>query len=288
MGEQNSSLEHSFSNLSSFAPLEESDLDAFQVFYSDFLGKRREDQLSFLKVAHMLARADLRGYIHRYAMYRVIIGKLLGGKRYRDILLSFPSTAKNIYELIFDYSKVYVESGETPQRILSQQSVDFLDCTEMFRLDLDGLLSKLCPILPQDKELLFWYIKAGVTLEGYKFLLMILADQPFVVLLDGRATVESALTKLEAYLLENIGDKYEEQLIEFFVIGGGFLRIQNGHITIGGRSLLSDPRIESLKNPRLRQFLEDFYRCKFSVVKDVLETECGVGVDVAFPSLDRG
>lgn len=283
MAEQNSSAEHS--HLSSFAPLGESDLDAFQVFYSDFLGKRREDQLSFLKVAHMLARTDLRGYIHRYAMYRVIIGKLLGGKRYRDILLSFPSTAKNIYELIFDYSKVYVESGETPQRILSQQAVDFLDCTEMFRLDLDGLLGKMAAVLPQDREVLNWHLKAHVTLEGCKFLLIILADQPFVVLLDGRAKVESALSKLEAYLLENIGDKYEEQLVEFFVIGGGFLRIQNGRITIGGRSLLSDPKMESLENLRLRQFLEDFYRYKFSVVKGVLETECGVGVDIAFPSL---
>ncbi|MCS6883953.1 MAG: hypothetical protein RMM17_11245 [Acidobacteriota bacterium] len=276
-----------FSNLPPYIPLEEADLDAFQAFYLDFLGKKPHDQLSFLKAAYILSRPDLRGYVHRYAMYRVVIGRLLGNKRYRDILLSFPSTIKNVYDLIFDFSKVYLEGGETPHRLLSQQSVEFLDCTEMFRLDIDGLLSKLPAMIPQDSQALRWYLDAGTTLEGCKFLLIILADQPFVVLLAARATVENAVARLENYLRESLGERYEEQLVEFFIIGGGFLRTEAGRIIIGGRSLLYDPKIASPQQPRLRKFLEDFYIYKFSVAKGILESECGKVVEIAFPSLDR-
>lgn len=269
--------------LPSCSPLRESDVETFDQFYHGFLNKRSDDALSYLKVIHMLARDDLRQGLHLYAAQRELLARMLKEARYRDLLLSFPTTCTNIYELIFDYTRAYPGPGETPQRWLTEQARDFLDCTEMFRIDLDALLSKLPMMLPTDREALHGWLTQGTPGEGGKFLLLLLADQPFVVLLGGREAPGKGILKLERYLGEKLGERLEEQLVEFFTIGGGFIRVESGEIVIGGRSTRVDPIIETPASDELVRLLTRFHQHKFAIVQNVLESEGRMPVRVQLP-----
>ncbi|MEW6733566.1 MAG: hypothetical protein AB1489_19715 [Acidobacteriota bacterium] len=265
------------------SPLGEFDLEAFHLFYHDLLKKRDDDAISLLKVTHMLARDDLRKCIHCCAVQRELLGRMFKEARYRDLLLSFPSTTKNVYELIFDYTRAYPGPGETPKRWLTEQARDFLDCTEMFRLDLDALLTRVPSMLSGDKQLLQRELVHGNLLEGCKFLLLLLADQPFIVLLNGREQSGKGLLKIEAFLKEQLGSRLEEQLVEFFLIGGGFLRIENGRLLLGGRSVKVDPIIANPNDRQQLDFLALFHRHKFTLAKGILENETDIEVEVRLP-----
>ncbi|MBL8152297.1 MAG: hypothetical protein JNN15_20420 [Blastocatellia bacterium] len=271
------------------AILTEEDMKAFDIFYREFLGKKPEESVSFLKVASVLTREDLREFVHQVVAKRSEFETMLEKIADRDLLLSFPSTTKNVYELIFDYSQIKTKKEDVANKWLTQQAKDFLDCTQMFRSELDSLLATLPSMLPRDCDMLRAHIDSGLTMEGCDFLLLILADKPFLILLDSQAPSEVLTLKVELFLKENLAEKYEEQMIEFFVAGGGFLSVKEGRILIGGRSDYADPKIETLESPTLVGFLGLFYNHKFDLTKTILEREVSAIVEpITTPELFNG
>src|SRR5438132_50098 len=128
-------------------PLSEGELEVFDKFYREFLGKKMEDKLSLLKGLAMMRRGDLRSYVQYAVLFQKRYENLIPPKQ-RDLLLSFPSVNKEVYNLIFSCLQSYGSVGETAVFLTKDQVNDHLDRTEMFRLDLDSLLGKAPPIIP--------------------------------------------------------------------------------------------------------------------------------------------
>src|SRR5256885_16335259 len=81
-------------------PLSEVELESFDKFYRDFLCKKLEDKLSLLKGLSLMRRGDLRPYVQYAILFQRRFENLIPLKQ-RDLLLSFPSVNKEIYNLIF-------------------------------------------------------------------------------------------------------------------------------------------------------------------------------------------
>src|SRR5206468_7414147 len=124
--------------------------------------------------------------------------------------------------------------------LTKDQVNDHLDRTEMFRLDLDSLLGKAPPIIPENKEALAQYFEEMASSRSertFKFAIVILADCAFLSVLPGAERNSTiAIGQVRAFLEKEFGDRFEENLIEFFVVGGGYIRFEGGRILIGGRS----------------------------------------------------
>ncbi len=199
-------------------PVTENDATLLYVFFEELLAKDVGDRLSFLKCATLLRRTDLREYVHTFALMKKRISSLIPEPRQRDLLLSYPSTIQRVHELLWENQEAYGEEGNTIMSILSDQAVDYLDQTEMFRVDLDTLLGDCPSLLPDDAAALDDAILAGK--GNFLYLLVALADHVFVSLLpyDTEEPTE-AILKTRSFLKQQFGERFDDQIIEFFVIG---------------------------------------------------------------------
>src|SRR5687768_200473 len=117
-------------------PLTEKDAEVLYTFYEKFLKKDGNDTLSLLKCVTLLRRSDLREYVHNFALMRKRLETMVREPRQRDLLLSYPSTLQRVHELLWEGQEAYGEDGSTVMTILGSQATDYLDQTEMFRIDL--------------------------------------------------------------------------------------------------------------------------------------------------------
>jgi len=257
-------------------PLSESEMEIFDKFYREFLAKKMEDKLSLLKGLALMRRGDLRSYVQYAVLFQKRYENLIPPKQ-RDLLISFPSVNKEVYNLIFSCLQSYGSVGETAVFLTRDQVNDHLDRTEMFRLDLDSLLSQVPPIIPENKEALVQYFEemAGSRSERtYKFAIVILADFAFLSVLPGAERNSTiAIGQVRAFLDEKFGERFEENLIEFFVVGGGYIRFESSHILIGGRSLMFDPLFAEITKPVSELYCGRFLDLKFQLAQQILKTE---------------
>jgi hypothetical protein len=251
-------------------PLSEKDATAFHTFYGEFLKKDEGDALALLKSLALLRRSDLREYLHTLVLMRRRIEPLLPEVRKRDLFLSFPSTIQRVHQLLWEGQEAYGQDGATVMTILGSQIGDYLDQTEMFRIDLDSLLED-CPSMLPDSELdLAEAIAAGT--GSFLFLLIALADHVFTVLLPsdhGQPT--EALLKTREFLEKRLGAKFEEQIIEFFVLGGGYVRVAGRRLVLHGAHPLFDPTFSEFTRTGSERLLQGFVRGKYKLAIEAFE-----------------
>jgi hypothetical protein len=253
-------------------PITEKDAQALHVFYEQFLNKDEHDALSFLKAVVLLRRGDLREFVHNFALLRKRLQVMIREQRQRALILSFPSTIQRVHELVWEGQEAYGEDGSTVMTILGTQASDYLDQTEMFRLDLDSLLSDCPSMLPEDLEALKQSVAAGV--GTHLFLLIALADHYLVTLLPyDHAQPTEAVLRARTFLEKKFGEKAEDQIIEFFVIGGGYLRIAAGRIVLCGVHAVFDPAFADPGQPETDRLIAEFRRCKFQLALEALRAE---------------
>lgn len=262
------------------APLTKQDIEAFQQFYQDFLGKHPEDRMAYLKVMTLFRRGDLREFAQSTAIFRHRYKSLVPNLKQRDLLLSFPSVTRSIHELVFDFSKGYgdFEGQVTIGRMAKEQVTDHLDTTEMFRLDLDKAVEAFPSMLPKDKEMLSAYLKADSTAESdehtLRFLLILLADHPFLSLLPGNDPNSTpAIGKVRDFLELNLGERIEEHLVEFFVVGGGYIRREAEILIVGGVNPLFDPLFADEDDVQVAQIKQRYMEQKYQLARQILVLE---------------
>jgi hypothetical protein len=254
-------------------PLSEKDAAALYTFFREFLEKDARDTLSLLKCVTLLRRSDLREYVHNFALMRKRLATMLREPRQRDLLLSYPSTLQRVHQLLWEGQEAYGdEEGSTVMTILGSQAADYLDQTEMFRVDLDSLLADCPAILPDEAAALRAAVADGH--GAFLFALIALADHVFVSLLpvDHPQPTEAVL-RTRTFLQERFGEKFEEQIIEFFVIGGGYVRVIGPRLVVCGVHPLFDPTFEDFGSRDSDRLFADFTRGKYRLTLDTLRAE---------------
>lgn len=252
-------------------PLSESDLETFNSFYSDFLGKRIEDKLSLLKAMTLVRRGDLRTFVNFTVLFQMRYEALIPTKQ-RDLLLSFPSVCKEIYDLVFTCTKNYGAKGETSAFLTREQVSDHLDRTEMFRLDLDTLLGQSPSIIPAHRELLDAYIASDGT-QPLRFVLAIMADHTFLGILPDNSCSTAVAGQIRSFLEDRFGETLEENLVEFFLVGGGYMRYEQGKLFIGGRNAVFDPAFSDPTGSLSVLYSGKFLELKFKLAHLILSAE---------------
>lgn len=257
-------------------PLSEAELETFDKFYRVFLNKKLEDKLSLLKSMSLVRRGDLRKYVQYAALFQKRYESLIPLKQ-RDLLLSFPSVNKEIYNLIFDCVQSYGNAGETAVVLTKDQVSEHLDRTEMFRIDMDILLTSAAVVLPESHKMLSEYFaesQLAPSNKSFKFVIVILADHAMLTVVPHTEKNASlALGQVRSYLEQKLGDRFEDNLIEFFVVGGGYLRTEGGNIIIGGRSLMFDPLFADANKPLTDLYATQFLNLKYQLAQQLLELE---------------
>lgn len=253
-------------------PVTESDAEALYTFYEAFLGKETTDRLSFLKAVTLLRRSELREHVRTFALMRRRLESLLREPRQRDLLLSYPSTIQRVHELVWESQEVYGEEGSTIMTILGSQAAEYLDQTESFRVDLDSLLVDCPSLLPDDAEAL-----RAATTKGsgaFLFALIALADHVFVSLLPHEAPqpTESVL-RTRTYVQNLLGAKFEDQIVEFFVIGGGTIRVVGRRIVVCGVHPLFDVTFADFGQPATNRLFADYACGKYGLAVGALRDE---------------
>jgi hypothetical protein len=235
-----------------------------------------EDKLSLLKSLLLVRRGDLRPYIHYTVLFQDRYEALIPLKQ-RDLLISFPSVNKEVYNLIFSLEQNYGSAGKTAVLLSKDQVGDHLDRTEMFRIDLDSLLSKVPAIVPQNRELIKQCLEnahRSLTEQTFKFNIVTLADHAFLSIIpSSERSGTFAVAQIRQYLQEEFREHFEENLIEFFVVGGGYLRFERDHILIGGRSLMFDPIFVDTTQPISELYASHFLQLKFQLAQQILKAE---------------
>ncbi|MBI4853881.1 MAG: hypothetical protein HY819_18960 [Acidobacteria bacterium] len=257
-------------------PLTETEMESFDKFYRGFLNKKLEDKLSLLKSMLLVRRGDLRKYIQYAVLFQNRYEGLISVKQ-RDLLLSFPFVCKEIYNLIFSCMESYGDAGKTVVDLTKEQVNDHLDRTEMFRIDLDTLLCSTNAIVPESKKMLEEYFSSPNQTpqeKSFKFCLVILADHPIISILPHTERNNTlAIAKVREYLEENFGERFEENPVEFFVVGGGYIRREDEKIMIGGRSNIFDPLFDDTTKPLSELYSGRFLAMKYQLVEQILKLE---------------
>ncbi len=267
--------------LSTDTPLSAADIKNFDAFYREFLGKSLDDRLSFLKTMALFRRGDLREYLKTMVVFKGRFEQLIPQIKQRDLFLSFPNAIKNVSELILDFSESYgAEQGLSTIRMAKDQVIDYLDRTEMFRLDIDKEMESLPSMLPEDRRMLDEFLteisRGGAPERTFRFVLLVLADHPFLSVLpshERRST--TAIGKVRQFLEDQLGAERieDEHIVEFFVIGGGYIRDEAGHLLLGGTNVVFDPQFETTDEPEVEQHRHRFHETKFQIAQQVLTTE---------------
>jgi hypothetical protein len=253
-------------------PVSEADAEALYTFFEGFLAKQASDRLSFLKAVTLLRRSDIRENVHHFAIMRRRLESMLRDPRRRDLLLSYPSTILRVHELLWEGQEAYGVDGSTIMTILGGQATDYLDQTESFRVDLDSLLAGCPSVLPEDAEALRAAAERGS--GTCLFTLLALADQVFVSLLpaDYEHPTEAVL-RTRTFVQTLLGEKFEDQIIEFFVIGGGYARVLGGRVILCGAHPLFDPALVDLGQPYSDRLLADYTAAKYGLAIASLRAE---------------
>lgn len=252
-------------------PISERDAEMLYVFYEQFLRKESHDTLSLLKTVTLVRRGDLREYVHNFALLRKRLDSLLREPRRRDLLLSYPSTIQRIHDLLWEGQEIYGEDGSTVMSILGSQANDYLDQTEMFRVDLDSLLADCPAVMPDDVSMIDSATEAD---DAFLYALIALADHVFVTLLPhGHPEPTEAILRTRNFVQERLGAKFEDQIVEFFVVGGGYLRRTPEGLLVGGVHPLFDPSFSELGQPASDRLFTDFVRGKHRLTVDALRAQ---------------
>lgn len=260
-------------------PLSEQDIAAFDKFFSKFLSKRPDDSMSFLKSLALFRRGDLREAAMAVALLEGMYSSMLPSVKQRDLLLSFPSVITNLHKMVFGFNQSYGGlEGQTVQGYARDQVMGHLDGTEMFRLDLDKALEIFPSILEDDHALLSDFIAEGNSGQPvertYRYIVSILADHPFLVLIPAtERNSTQAIGRLRKNVEERLGDKFDEFIIEFFTVGGGFLRWAGDHLHVGGGNPLFDPYFATPESETIAAFKSKFSDHKFMLVRRLIGTE---------------
>jgi hypothetical protein len=256
------------------SPLTEADIELFNRFYVDFLGKRLDDAMSFLKAGTLLRRGDLRDVVRETMILRTMFEQVIPSIRQRDMLLSFPGVLTNLHSMMFDLSRSYGAEGNTVQVMKRDQVEKHLDGTEMFRLDIDKAMEDFPSLPHDDRQALLQLMKVRPGESTLRFLLVILADHPFLIMLPSQ-TVETtpALGRLRRLIETQLGEKVDELIVEFFTVGGGYIRRAGDGVVFGGNNPLFDPTYATPEAPAIKVFQQRWQDHKFSLIKQILTAE---------------
>ena len=177
-----------------------------------------------------------------------------------------------MHDLVWEGQEAYGADGSTVMTILGTQASDYLDQTEMFRIDLDSMLGDCPSLLPDDAAVLQQSITAGF--GAHLFLLIALADHVFLSLLPvDHPQPTEAILRTRTFLEQRFGEKLEDQIIEFFVIGGGYIRIAGGRVVLCGAHPIFDPIFADPGQPETDMLIEEYRRSKFHLALDMLRSE---------------
>ncbi|OYT70540.1 MAG: hypothetical protein CFK52_10720 [Chloracidobacterium sp. CP2_5A] len=255
-------------------PLTEADIELFNRFYVDFLRKRLDDPVSFLKVGTLLRRGDLRHAMQETMTLRPMFEQAIPNVRQRDLLLSFPGVLPNLHSILFDLSQSYGVEGATVQIMKREQVETHLDGTEMFRLDVDKAMEDFPSLPDDDRQALLRLLQARPGEATLRFLLVILADHLFLVALPSNATETTpALGRLRQLIEARLGEKADELIVEFFTVGGGYIRRAGEGLVFGGSNPLFDPIYAAPEAPAVKVFQQRWQEHKLSLVKRILSAE---------------
>lgn len=260
-------------------PLTEQDVAAFDKFFSSFLRKRADDSMSFLKTLLLFRRGDLREAAQAVGLLEGVYARVLPNVKQRDLLLSFPSVTRNLHTMVFGFNQSYGGlEGQTVQGYARDQVTGHLDGTEMFRLDLDKALEVFPSILEDDLQLLTEFIQEGLSGQPvdrtFRYVVSILADHPFLVLIPAAERNSThTIGRLRKTVEERLGDKFDEFIIEFFTVGGGFLRWSDGRLLVGGGNPLFDPTFVTPETEEVAAFHAKVSEHKFLLVRRLIGTE---------------
>ncbi|MCS7080612.1 MAG: hypothetical protein NZ585_11285 [Chloracidobacterium sp.] len=256
------------------SPLTEADIELFNRFYVDFLGKRLDDPMSFLKAGTLLRRGDLRNVMRETMALRAMFEQAMPNVRQRDLLLSFPGVLPNLHSIMFDLSQSYGAEGVTVQVMKREQVEKHLDGTEMFRLDIDKAMEDFPSLPTDDRQALLQLMKARPGEATLRFLLVILADHLFLVILPGQPTETTpALGRLRRLIETQLGEKADELIVEFFTVGGGYIRRAGDGVVFGGSNPLFDPIYAVPEAPAVKVFQQRWQEHKLALVKRILAAE---------------
>ncbi|MBX7222946.1 MAG: hypothetical protein K1Y36_23560 [Blastocatellia bacterium] len=260
-------------------PITAEEAKHFERFYKEFLGKHLEDRMAFLKAMALCRRGDLREFVQTAAMFQGRYKQLMPSVKQRDLLLSYPTTTRNISNLIFDFDESYggIE-GVTTVRMAKDQVTDHLDRTEMFRLDTDKAMESVPSMLPEDLRMLQEFLsdvaQGKPPARTFRFLLVILADYPFLSLIPGNERGSTqAIGKIREFLDTNLGESIEDVIVEFFVVGGGFMRYEDGALCLGGHNNIFDPQFLEQHDPAVAALKRKFEEQKFALAQQILTAE---------------
>jgi hypothetical protein len=106
------------------------------------------------------------------------------------------------------------------------------------------------------------------------FLLLAIADHLFLTFLprDHPQPTEAVL-RARTFLQERFGEKFEDQIIEFFVIGGGYARVAGDVVILSGAHPVFDPVFAEPGRPETDRLIAEFVRAKFELSLATLRAE---------------
>lgn len=260
-------------------PVTESDIVSFEKFFYDFLGKRPDDSVAFLKTLTIFRRGDLREAALSVVAFQFRYEQLIPTLKQRDLMLSFPSVTRNLHDMVFGLRRSYGDiEGQTLRGIAQGQVIDHLDGTEMFRLDINKAMESFSSLLADDRRTLTDLIADGQAARAgnrtFRFVLLILGDHPFLIVMPGQERNSTqAISRVREIIERRLGEKTDEFIIEFFAVGGGFLRWSDGGLLLDGGNALFDPVFADPETPSVAAFRAQCEQHKFALARRILTAE---------------
>lgn len=258
-------------------PLSELDCEVFTEFYYGFLGKSESDKIDFLKALTLMRQGKRRVFVHSIIAARKLAEYMLQYPAERALLLAFPSTLDYLWSQMLEYRRNYAGEGTAPLAPIRTMAVEYLGQVEHYYSTLVGMLKQVRPIQPKEKfQLSIAFANTGHLKKQaqteYNMLMVILADHPFLCVMPTDSPSTMALGKLRTYVTQILGASVDSLPIEFFTVGGGYLK-KKSHIEFGGHSEIFDISFDNPTAPYSSRLQQQFLEAKFNLTYEILSDE---------------
>ncbi len=259
-------------------PLSELDCELFTEFYYDFLGKKENDKVAFLKTLTLLRQGQYRPFVHSVIAARKLTESLLPTLIERDIILTFPSILANFWHTIMEY-----RGRRAPETKLVVEEVRELLAPYWLKIarerdELNDFLRSLRCLQPKDKlEMAITFANTAPKKQGselgYHLLIVVLIDHPFICVLPASSPNRTLqIGRLRSYIEPMIKSRGIEVTLEFFTVGGAKIN-KADHLRIGGEDIVFDVTFNNPKAPYSTKVMENYRKAKFNLITEVLTEE---------------
>ncbi|MBL8152328.1 MAG: hypothetical protein JNN15_20575, partial [Blastocatellia bacterium] len=213
---------------------------SFASLFFEKLGLPETETSFFLRMLSLLARKETERFIYKAEKVFPLLDLILPLLEHRLLLFSFPTTTSAFFDYLLQLAQ-RDQVEEATIESLRTRTNDYFTQLDSFAETLFDLTSQLPNLLPTDKKALTNFLQATTPVNrDMPYLLLFAGDQLVLDMCLNKADrnyqVETALSKIRAYLREQIGGKFEEPSIEIFPIGGGRIVCREDKVLLTGQN----------------------------------------------------